>query len=73
MAAVAAIGWESSGASAPALASVRELESIAFANRPASDPGAPSAEVARITTVFQQLQFDGDTLRERERRGRMVR
>lgn len=53
--------------------SVRELESIAFANRPASDPGAPSAEVARITTVFQQLQFDGDTLRERERRGRMVR
>ncbi|MBU3683186.1 MAG: hypothetical protein FGM39_04095 [Phycisphaerales bacterium] len=53
--------------------SVRELESIAFANRPASDPGPPSAEVARITTVFQQLQFDVDTLRERECRERMVR
>ena len=52
--------------------SVLELESIAFANRPASDPGATSAEVDRITTVFQQLQFDGDTLRERERRGRMI-
>lgn len=51
-------------------ASLRDLEGSAFGKRTGSVWSEMSAEVARITTAFEQLRFDNANLKERERRVR---
>lgn len=50
------------------ISNLRDLELSTFAKRTTTTWSEPSADVARITAVLQQLRFDSDNLNERARR-----
>lgn len=49
-------------------ANLRELQGRAFAKRTGATWSEPSPDVGRITATLEQLRFDSDNLKERDRR-----